>query len=156
MIIETIYTFYTRAVSTWPNFLAFYGIKWGLPLRPLSITLKAFASRRPRKLSGIRSKDERNGWKCYLFFKVIMEMPYYFLCPIRLNEGKTSRMALPKMGVCASGQGQWGRRWQKNCGRIRKEKSQIKKKNEWLVQMAKLMDRPSNLYSFVHITDYNS
>ena len=83
-------------------------------------------------------------------------MPYYFLCPIPLNEGKTSRMALPKKGVRASGQGQWGRRWQKKWGRIRKEKSQIKKKNEWLVQMAKLLDRPSNLYSFVRITDYNS
>ena len=42
----------------------------------------------------------------YHFFKVIMEMPYYFLCPIPLNEGKTSRMALPKKGVHASGQGQ--------------------------------------------------
>ena len=30
-----------------------------------------------------------------IFFKVIMEMPYYFLCPIPLNEGKTSRMAFP-------------------------------------------------------------
>ena len=24
-----------------------------------------------------------------------MEMPYYFLCPIPINEGKTSRIAFP-------------------------------------------------------------
>ena len=30
-----------------------------------------------------------------IFSKVIMELPYYFLRPIPLNEGKTSRMAFP-------------------------------------------------------------
>ena len=30
-----------------------------------------------------------------LYVLVIMKMPYFFLCPIPLNKGKTSRMAFP-------------------------------------------------------------
>ena len=30
-----------------------------------------------------------------IFLKIIMELLYYFLCSIPLNEGKTSRMAFP-------------------------------------------------------------
>ena len=45
------------------------------------------------------------GGNVTIFFKVIMEMPYYFLCLIPLNEGKTSRMALPKKGSMPVGRG---------------------------------------------------
>ena len=66
----------TRAVPTWPNFLAFYGIKWGLPSRSLSITLKAFASRRHWELSGIRFRNKGNGWKCYHFLESQSQVSY--------------------------------------------------------------------------------
>ena len=95
-----------------------------------------------------------------IFLKVIMELLYYSLCSILLNEGKTSRLAFPLIkkntGLC-----QWAGAARKKVMKsiwqeLQGKNSQIKRKNELLILVAKLMDGPSNLFSFVCITDHNS
>ena len=67
-------------VLTSPNFLDFSGIKWGLPLRPLSITLISFDPWIKLKLSGIGSRDEGNDWKCYHFLLIKYGTAIFFVC----------------------------------------------------------------------------
>ena len=77
-----------RVVLTSPNFLAFHGIKWGPPLLTLSITFKGFASTTQWELSGIRFRDEGNGWKYCHFHENQNGIAILFFLSITVQQGK--------------------------------------------------------------------